>query len=114
MGLFSLLALSKEIASAGVANAAGSRSQASLLWTAYDYAWMLGQSVFCIGAVMFYYLLFVSKRIPRWLSVWGLIAAPLMLIGGLLARRHRRPELDVLQVLYAADLPAGDGRSRYG
>jgi hypothetical protein len=82
MGLFSLLALSKEIANAGAANAAGFQVAGIALWTAYDYAWMLGQSVFCIGAVMFYYLLFVSKRIPRWLSVWGLIAAPLMLIGG--------------------------------
>ena len=29
-----------------------------------------------------YYLLYVSRRIPRWLSFWGFIGAPLMLAAG--------------------------------
>jgi hypothetical protein len=101
VGLFSLLALSKELASAGAVNTPGLQVAGTILWTAYDYAWMLGQSVFCVGAAMLYYLLYVSRRIPRWLSVWGLIAAPLMLIGGFSLVVTGDPNSTFSSVLYA-------------
>ena len=41
--------------------------------------------VVSLGALMFYYLLYQSKLIPRFISVWGLIGAPLSLAGGLIA-----------------------------
>ena len=40
--------------------------------------------VFIIGALMFYYVLYKSKLVPRWLSGWGLIAAIPYLVTGLL------------------------------
>lgn len=56
----------------------------TMLLEASEYSWMLGQNIFCIGAVMLYYLLYKSKRVPRWLSVWGIISCPLMFIAGFL------------------------------
>ena len=41
--------------------------------------------VFPLGALMFYYLLYRSKLVPRWLSGWGLVALIPCLAAGLSA-----------------------------
>jgi hypothetical protein len=40
--------------------------------------------VFCIGSMMFFWVLFRSRLIPRWLSLWGLVAAVPYITGGAL------------------------------
>jgi hypothetical protein len=39
--------------------------------------------VFSLGALIFYYLLYTSKLIPRWIPVWGFIAITLHFATGL-------------------------------
>ena len=34
---------------------------------------------FVVGAIMFYYLLYEHRLVPRWLSIWGLVGAVLYL-----------------------------------
>ena len=41
--------------------------------------------VFCLGALIFNYLLYQTELVPRWLSGWGLIAIVPYLAAGLLA-----------------------------
>jgi hypothetical protein len=40
--------------------------------------------IFAIAALTFYYLFYLSKLIPRWISGWGAIAAILLIIANLL------------------------------
>ena len=34
----------------------------------------------CLGTIVFCYLFFASRYIPRWLAVWGMLASLLMLV----------------------------------
>jgi len=56
---------------------------------AYDSMEFVGGTLhmlaFCIGALLFYALLARSRLVPRWLSLWGLIAA-LPLLAGTIAQ----------------------------
>ena len=96
-----LLVLSQEFLKSGSPDASYFQTGGTLLVAASDYAYMLGQSVFCVGAVMLYYLLYQSKRVPRWLSVWGLIGAPLMLAAGFLVLVDGNPNSPLSTALYA-------------
>ena len=85
ISLLTLLTLSKEFALAGAPDAA----YYQILGTAI-LAIRSGQSVFAqfgfsLGSVMFYYILYKSKLVPRWLSGWSLIGAVLFLASAFLA-----------------------------
>ena len=80
----SLIALSREYV-AGAPDASYFHTLGTLLLAVRDWTHVLGiMIVFSSGALMFYCLLYQSKLIPRFLSVWGLIGATLSLAAGLL------------------------------
>jgi len=54
--------------------------------------------IFAIAAAIFYYLLYQSKLIPRWISIWGGIAAILLLIVSLIEVTGVIPELMILKL----------------
>ena len=41
--------------------------------------------VFCLGAVIFYVLLYRSQVVPRWIALWGLVAIPFYVAADVLA-----------------------------
>jgi Domain of unknown function (DUF4386) len=45
----------------------------------------VGMLVFCVGAGLFYVLLYRSRIVPRWIAVWGLLAIPIYAAADLLA-----------------------------
>lgn len=100
LGLLTLLALSRQVAGDGVPEALSLQSEAGLLLDARTLAYMLGQSIFCVGAVMLYGLMYVARLVPRWLSVWGLIGAPLMLVAGFLVLVDGDPNSPLSTALY--------------
>ncbi|TRO54729.1 DUF4386 domain-containing protein, partial [Candidatus Bathyarchaeota archaeon] len=50
-----------------------------------EWGWVLYVLIFAFGALMFYSTLYQSKLLPRWISIWGLIAIVLMMTSALLA-----------------------------
>ena len=83
LATWAFLPLSREFAAAGAPAASHFQTTGTILQSTQDLALALAQSVFAFGAVMLYYLLYQSRLVPRWLSLWGLVAAPLFLIASL-------------------------------
>jgi hypothetical protein len=72
MTLIVLVLVALAAAPAGMAQAAGALATAHRV--------LFEQVIalpFVVGAAMFYWLLFRSRLVPRWISVWGLATAPL-------------------------------------
>ena len=83
--LLSLLALSQEYVSMAAVDAANYLPVGTGLRAVYDFAQLLGPRILAsLAAVPFYFSLYRTKLLPRWMSVWGLIGAPLYFASGML------------------------------
>jgi hypothetical protein len=58
-----------------------------------DSIWAGHAYVFIAGALVFYYLLYISTLISRWLSGWGIIASILLLLGNLMEYSGMSPSM---------------------
>lgn len=79
-----LLGTSQSYVHAGALPASDFQSLGVMIVNGHDAIRSILESVFPLGALMFYAVLYQSKLIPRWLSGWGFAAAMLWLAGGLL------------------------------
>lgn len=69
-----LVAIGRDYGQAGAADAAAAQAMGTLLLAVSDAAGSVVIIVFSLGALMLYTLLYQSRLIPRWLSLWGLVA----------------------------------------
>jgi len=85
ISLLSLLTLSQEYVQAGAPDAPYFQTLGTLLLSVSDWTSLLGAMIaFSLTALILNYLLYQSKLIPRFISVWGLIGATLLFAAGLL------------------------------
>jgi hypothetical protein len=77
ISLLLLVTLSQEFVQAGAPDASYFQTLGELLVGVSTFSLVLGGLAFSLGALMYYYLLYQSKLIPRWLSGWGLIGVTL-------------------------------------
>ena len=96
---FSLLRTSQESVLAG--HPVYMQALGNLFYESQSFGYDLHMLPFGLGATLFYYLFFRSGFLPRVLSLWGLIAAPLALVGILFALLG----YDVPIVVFLPNLP---------
>lgn len=85
VSLLSLLTLSQQFTTAGAADRTSLQAVGGLLLSLRSHATLLAVFAFSLGAFMYYYLFFLSRLIPRWLSGWGIVAIILMMAACVLS-----------------------------
>ena len=78
ISLLTLLTLSQEFVEAGAPDASYYQTLGAVLLAIRDWAFMIGSGlIWSLSALILNYLLYQSKLVPRWLSIWGLVGAAL-------------------------------------
>jgi hypothetical protein len=85
VALLSLLTLSQEYIKAGASNASLYQVSGTLLQTVKTWAGQLGVIAFTVGGMMYSYVFYQSKLVPRWISGWGFLGFAVTLASALLA-----------------------------
>jgi hypothetical protein len=85
MCVLALVPLSQEYVQAGASADSSFQNIGDLLLTGYtiDQAVVPGVFAFSIGALMYYFIFYQTKIVPRWLSVWGILGVTLGIVNGL-------------------------------
>ncbi|MBI9045957.1 MAG: DUF4386 domain-containing protein [Anaerolineaceae bacterium] len=96
-----LILLSQEYVRAGSPDASYFQTIGNLLLSVSNWAGhvVLDIVIAPVHYLIFYFLLYRSKLVPRWLSVWGLIGVPCWLAAGVLAVFDFDPTSNLLIIL---------------
>ncbi len=78
---FSLLSLSKEYIAAGSPDSSYFQTLGTLFLGADRSGYNIHMLFFGLGGILFYYLFYKSRYIPRILSAWGLVTVSLVFMG---------------------------------
>ncbi len=89
----SLINVSQQYLNSGVTDATYFQNTGTFIQSWNDWTFTFYLVLFTVGGLMLYSVLYSSRLVPRFISVWGLIAAALLLVGSLLVM------LEVDQVL---------------
>jgi hypothetical protein len=76
--------LSLQSVAGGALNASFFQPLGDLLLKGADSISSVSGLIFCLGALILYYVFYQSKLVPRWLSVWGILAILLNLTTSIL------------------------------
>jgi hypothetical protein len=82
--VLSLITLSQEYIGAGAADASSYRAAGAFALAAREWTGKLSSAFFILGALLLYSLLYKSRLVPRFISIWGLAAAAALAVANLL------------------------------
>jgi hypothetical protein len=85
VGLVSLLSLSQQFVKAGSPDQSFYQTMGLSLLAGYHWVNYAGApTAFGLGALMYYYVFYQTKLVPRWLSGWGLVGAAMCIMASIL------------------------------
>jgi hypothetical protein len=85
LGLLLLITLSQQFVDAGAPDSSYYQTLGALLVAGYRWVANVGALLaFSIGCLLYYIIFYQTKLVPRWLSVWGIVAAILTMASCLL------------------------------
>jgi Domain of unknown function (DUF4386) len=99
--LLSLVTLSQESAKAGAAASSAYEVAGVPLMAARDSLGEVAVLAFGLGALMYYWVFYQSRLVPRWLSAWGLAAIALVMVSGVLVMLGLTEPMSTTQVVLA-------------
>jgi hypothetical protein len=100
--LLLLLTLSQEFVKAGALDSSYFHTLGILSLAGYHWVGNVASLLaFSLGALMYYYIFYQTKLVPRWLSSWGLVGAALCMVAGLLVMFRLIGPLSTFQVVLA-------------
>jgi hypothetical protein len=91
VSMLSLLEVAQQFMQAAGADHAWLQAISDSLVAVRQEAILAGVFAFAVGALMYYYVFFRSRLLPRWLSGWGIAGVLLMLVACLSALFSRNP-----------------------
>jgi len=103
--LLLLTTLSQEFVKAGAPDSSYFQTSGALIVAVRD--WMgnvAGLLAFGLGALMYYYIFFQTKLVPRWLSGWGLIGIILIIVTSMLVMFRVIGPMSTTQVVLAVPI----------
>jgi hypothetical protein len=91
VSMLTLLNVAQRFTQAGTADRARFQAIGDALLGVRQEAILAGVFAFALGALMYYYVFYRSRLVPRWLAGWGVVAELLMLVACLSALFSRTP-----------------------
>jgi hypothetical protein len=76
-----MITLSQQFVQSGAPDSSYYQTLGTLLHSGHQWVGTLGYLVFSLGALLYYIIFYRTKLVPRWISIWGIVAA----ISGMLA-----------------------------
>jgi len=97
ISLLMLLSLSQEFVREGTPDSSYFQTTGNLLRSGRDFVNHIAMILMLsVGSLMFYFSLYLTKLIPRWLSLWGLLSTIFTVLASLLIMFHI---IDIITVI---------------
>ncbi len=104
VSLLMLVAVSRESASAGAAASSAYVVPGALLLASRDALGEVAVLAFGPGALMYYWIFYRTRLLPRWLSAWGILAIVLVMASGVLVMLGLAEPMSTTQIILAAPI----------